>query len=87
MWAIGTGHNATPEQAQDIHAEIRKRLAQILNESLATDCRILYGGSVKPNNVNTLSTQLDVDGALVGGASLDVESFLEIVAKSRSTAV
>jgi len=87
VWAIGTGHNATPEQAQEVHAQIRKRLAQILNENLATGCRILYGGSVKPNNVNTLSTQLDVDGALVGGASLDAESFLEIVAKSRSTAV
>ena len=87
VWAIGTGQNATPEQAQEVHAQIRKRLAQILSESLATGCRILYGGSVKPNNVHTLSTQLDVDGALVGGASLDVESFLEIVAKSRATTV
>ena len=87
IWAIGTGHNATPEQAQEVHAQIRKRLAQVLDGSVAGNCRIIYGGSVKSDNVAALSTQLDVDGALVGGASLDAENFAEIVARSRTTAV
>ncbi len=79
VWAIGTGRNATPEQAQDAHAHIRSRLRQWFGVDLAERCRILYGGSVKPENTAVLMSQADVDGALVGGASLDVQSFTEIV--------
>lgn len=75
VWAIGTGHTASPEQAQQVHAFIR----QELNQRGLNDVRILYGGSVKPENANTLFTQPDIDGALVGGASLDAKSFAEIV--------
>ena len=87
VWAIGTGRNATPEQAQEIHARIRDQLSSQLGGSVATNCRIIYGGSVKPTNVGSLSAQPDVDGALVGGASLEPESFAEIVAKSAPSAV
>ena len=87
VWAIGTGRNATPGQAQEAHAHIRERLGQAFGDSVATACRILYGGSVKPGNVAELSAQADVNGALVGGASLDADSFAEIVAKSRVSAV
>jgi triosephosphate isomerase len=79
VWAIGTGRNATPEQAQDAHAHIRSRLRQWFGADLAERCRILYGGSVKPDNTAALMAQADVDGALVGGASLDVQSFTAIV--------
>jgi triosephosphate isomerase (TIM) len=79
VWAIGTGRNATPEQAQDAHAHIRSRLRQWFGVELAERCRILYGGSVKPDNIASLMAQADVDGALVGGASLDVQSFTQIV--------
>jgi triosephosphate isomerase len=79
VWAIGTGRNATPEQAQDAHAHIRARLRQWFGADMAERCRILYGGSVKPDNTAALMAQADVDGALVGGASLDVQSFTAIV--------
>lgn len=79
VWAIGTGRNATPEQAQDAHAHIRSRLRQWFGVDMAERCRILYGGSVKPDNAGAIMAQADVDGALVGGASLDVQSFTQIV--------
>ena len=83
VWAIGTGRNATPEQAQEAHAHIRARLRQWFGADAAERCHILYGGSVKPDNIAALRAQPDVDGALVGGASLDVRAFAEIVRKSR----
>lgn len=79
VWAIGTGKVATPEQAQEVHAFIRGTLAEIASREAADACRILYGGSVKPDNVDELMREADIDGALVGGASLNVESFLRIV--------
>jgi triosephosphate isomerase len=79
LWAIGTGKTATPEQAQEVHASIRGLLASIFNPEGAQEIRIQYGGSVKPDNVDELMAQPDIDGALVGGASLDVESFVRIV--------
>ncbi len=84
VWAIGTGRNATPEQAQDAHAFIRKTLAGMYPEAAADKVRIQYGGSVKPNNAAELMAQPDIDGALVGGASLDPHDFSEIVAAARS---
>lgn len=84
VWAIGTGHHATPEQAQDAHAHIRSRLRQWFGAEMAERCRILYGGSVKPDNTAALMAQPDVDGALVGGASLDVASFSAIVRNASS---
>ena len=83
VWAIGTGRNATPAQAQEAHAHIRGRLRSTFGEETAAACRILYGGSVKPDNVAELRAQPDVDGALVGGASLNVNSFHDIVARGR----
>ena len=79
IWAIGTGKTATPEQAQEAHAFLRTQVAELSSQSVADSLRILYGGSVKPANVQTLMSQTDIDGALVGGASLKVESFLDIV--------
>ncbi len=79
VWAIGTGQTATPEQAQAMHAFIRQILAQTHNEAVADATRILYGGSVKPENVKDLMNRADIDGALVGGASLEAESFARIV--------
>ena len=79
VWAIGTGHTATPEQAQEMHAFIRRVLADRYSAELAGATRILYGGSVKPDNIAGLMRKEDVDGALVGGASLDAEAFAEIV--------
>jgi triosephosphate isomerase len=79
VWAIGTGRTATPEDAQAMHAHIRGNLADLFGEELADGIRILYGGSVKPHNVDELMAQPDIDGALVGGASLDVDSFARIV--------
>ena len=81
--AIGTGRNATPEQAQEVHAAIRAQLAKRL-QSKAQEIRILYGGSVKPDNVASLMRQKDIDGALVGGASLTVESFAKLVKEGAS---
>jgi triosephosphate isomerase (TIM) len=79
VWAIGTGKTATPEQAQDMHAAVRSTLAEMHGNEVAGKIRILYGGSVKPDNVAALMSQPDVDGALVGGASLDAVSFAQIV--------
>jgi triosephosphate isomerase len=79
VWAIGTGRNATPEQAQEAHAFLRRRLASLLGDEAAGGLRILYGGSVKADNAAVLLAQADVDGALVGGASLDVEAFSAII--------
>ena len=79
IWAIGTGRTATPEQANEVHAFIRKTLADLHDSSLAEAVRIQYGGSVKPENCDALMAQPDIDGALVGGASLKVESFSRIV--------
>lgn len=78
VWAIGTGQNATPEQAQEAHAHLRGRLRELAGP-LADDVRILYGGSVKPDNAGAIMRQADVDGGLIGGASLKAESFLGIV--------
>lgn len=79
VWAIGTGKTATPDQAQDVHAFIRKLLVEMFDETTAAATRIQYGGSVKPDNVSTLMGQADIDGALVGGASLKADSFEKIV--------
>jgi triosephosphate isomerase len=79
VWAIGTGRNATPEQAQQAHAFIRQQIAQQLGEEAARTLPIQYGGSVKPENAASLIHQPDVDGALVGGASLQAQQFLAIV--------
>jgi triosephosphate isomerase len=79
VWAIGTGRNATPDQAQEVHAFIRKRVSGSHGEAAAEALRILYGGSVKPDNIGPIMAQPDVDGALVGGASLTAASFLKIV--------
>jgi len=79
VWAIGTGKVATPEQAQEVHAFIRNTLADMVGKDAAAGCRILYGGSVKPDNVDELMAKPDIDGALVGGASLKVDSFARIV--------
>ncbi|MBI5064137.1 MAG: triose-phosphate isomerase, partial [Desulfatitalea sp.] len=79
VWAIGTGKTATKEQAQEAHAYIRRQLAAIVDDGFARQVRILYGGSVKPSNVKELMAMPDVDGALVGGASLDPETFSQLV--------
>ncbi|MGA9996959.1 MAG: triose-phosphate isomerase [Pyrinomonadaceae bacterium] len=79
VWAIGTGRTATPEQAQEMHAFVRRVFAERHSEEAAQSLRILYGGSVKPDNVQGLMKQTDIDGALVGGASLNAESFAQIV--------
>ena len=79
VWAIGTGRTATPEQAQEMHAFIRRVFADRHSQSAADALRILYGGSVKPDNIVGLMAQADIDGALVGGASLKADSFAQIV--------
>ncbi len=79
VWAIGTGRNATPEQAGEAHAHIRGRLKQWFGAEASERCHIIYGGSVKPDNVAALAALPDIDGALVGGASLDPRSFRTIV--------
>ncbi len=79
VWAIGTGKTATPDQAQDVHAFIRNTLAETFDDATASATRIQYGGSVKPDNVSELMGQADIDGALVGGASLKADSFEKIV--------
>jgi len=79
VWAIGTGKTATPEMAADAHRFIRAEVARVANKSLAESLRILYGGSVKPDNAAALLSQPEIDGALVGGASLDPQSFAKIV--------
>ena len=79
VWAIGTGLTATPQQAQEAHNLVRKLLAEMYDARLAEETRILYGGSVKPDNAAELMRQQDVDGVLVGGASLKADDFLEII--------
>lgn len=79
VWAIGTGVTATPEQAQEMHNFIRKQVATKYNESLADETTILYGGSCKPGNAKELFANPDVDGGLIGGASLKAEDFIQIV--------
>jgi triosephosphate isomerase len=79
VWAIGTGRTATPETAQHMHASIRSRIEAMFGQEIAEGIRILYGGSVKPDNISSLMVQPDIDGALVGGASLEAESFARIV--------
>jgi triosephosphate isomerase len=83
VWAIGTGRNATPVQAGEAHSHIRSRLRQWFGAPAAEACLVIYGGSVKPDNIEALIAQPDVDGALVGGASLDVRAFYDIIVKSR----
>ena len=87
VWAIGTGRNATAAQAGEAHAHIRRRLRHWFGADAADRCHVIYGGSVKPDNIRELIAEPDVDGALVGGASLDVTSFAAIVTRSRAAAV
>jgi triosephosphate isomerase len=86
VWAIGTGRNATPEQAGEAHAHIRQRIRQWFGGDAADHCHVIYGGSVKADNIRELVTLPDVDGALVGGASLEIRSFFDIVSKCRGRA-
>ena len=79
VWAIGTGRTASPEQAQEMHAFIRRVFADRYSDQTASDLRVIYGGSVKPENIAGLMAQTDIDGALVGGASLEAETFARIV--------
>ncbi|MDX1429222.1 MAG: triose-phosphate isomerase [Rhodothermales bacterium] len=79
VWAIGTGHTATPEQAQEMHADIRRLLTDQFGAETARQIKILYGGSMKPDNADELLRQPDVDGGLIGGASLRAESFISII--------
>jgi len=79
VWAIGTGHTATPEQAATVHAFIRKQLGELWGEAAGRAVRILYGGSVKPDNIDALMAAPEIDGALVGGASLKADAFARIV--------
>ena len=79
VWAIGTGKTATPEIAQETHRAIRTYIGQKVGTSFAENLPILYGGSVKPDNSRSLINQPDIDGALIGGASLDVEAFTQMV--------
>ncbi len=83
VWAIGTGRTATPEQAQEMHSFVREIFKEKFGEEASESLRILYGGSVKPDNIASLMDAPDIDGALVGGASLDAESFAEIVHYNR----
>jgi triosephosphate isomerase len=79
VWAIGTGKTATPGQAQEVHAMIRKLLVELYSEALSSSRRILYGGSVKPDNIEELMKAEDIDGGLIGGASLKAESFIDMI--------
>ncbi|MCS6772247.1 MAG: triose-phosphate isomerase [Kiritimatiellae bacterium] len=79
VWAIGTGKTATPQQAQEVHAFIRRLVRDMADQTVANSVRIQYGGSVKPSNARELFSQPDIDGGLIGGASLDARSFVEIV--------
>ena len=85
IWAIGTGDTATPDDCQDAIGRIRELLGELRGDDFAEEVRILYGGSVKPDNVADIMAQKDVDGALVGGASLEVESFMKLVEAARQT--
>jgi len=79
VWAIGTGKVATPETAENVHKQVRAILAKMYDQETADSTRILYGGSVSPDSVDELMAQPDIDGALVGGASLDAEKFGRII--------
>lgn len=79
VWAIGTGKTATKEQAQEVHHHVRQKIGEMVDQGFASQLRILYGGSVKPSNIKELMAMPDVDGALVGGASLDPETFSQLV--------
>ncbi len=79
VWAIGTGKNATPEQAQEVHAFIREKIGKLFGGEISQNLPILYGGSVKPDNIDSLMAMPDIDGALVGGASLKGQDFLRII--------
>jgi triosephosphate isomerase len=79
VWAIGTGKTATPEQAQEVHANIRHLMENAYGKNIATDVPIIYGGSVNPKNIAILMAERDIDGALVGGASLEIDSFIRII--------
>jgi triosephosphate isomerase len=79
VWAIGTGKTATTEQAQEVHRYLRALAADLFGDKLSAAVRILYGGSVKPDNIAALMAMPDIDGALVGGASLDADTFSRIV--------
>ena len=79
VWAIGTGETASPEQAQEMHAFIRKTIAEAYNASIADEVSILYGGSVKPGNAEEIFSKPDVDGGLIGGASLVASDFVAII--------
>ena len=81
VWAIGTGKTATPDQAEDVQAFIRSLLRKQIGETI-DEVRILYGGSIKPENIESLMAEPNIDGGLVGGASLKAESFIEIVKRS-----
>ena len=85
IWAIGTGRTATPAQAEEVHQSIRGQLAKLFSADAADQVRILYGGSVKPDNVDDLMAEADIDGALVGGASLKADSFNRICGFARRT--
>jgi triosephosphate isomerase len=87
VWAIGTGRTATTAQAEEAHQHIRQRLKQWFGGDAAAACHVIYGGSVKPDNIAQLIAEPDVDGALVGGASLAIGSFADIVTRSRQAAV
>ncbi|MFH1846024.1 MAG: triose-phosphate isomerase [Candidatus Omnitrophota bacterium] len=82
VWAIGTGKTATPDQAQEVHAVIRELFSEMYNETAAERKRILYGGSVKPENIEELMSEKDIDGGLIGGASLKAESFVDLIVKT-----
>ena len=86
VWAIGTGKVASPDQAEEVHADLRKQLAERYNDDVAASVRILYGGSVKPDNAAELLGQPNIDGALIGGASLKADDFLAIALESTATA-
>ncbi len=79
VWAIGTGKTATPEQAQEVHAFLREELSKLYDSEISSKIRILYGGSVKPENARDLFKQPDIDGGLIGGACLKADSFYEII--------
>jgi triosephosphate isomerase len=83
LWAIGTGVTATPAQAQEVHRHIRDLLRQLWGEAVARGVRVQYGGSVRPDNIAALMAEADIDGALVGGASLEVDSFVQILTYGR----
>jgi triosephosphate isomerase len=82
VWAIGTGVNATPGQAAEVHGYLRGLVSEVASKELAQSMRILYGGSVKPDNAQALTEQPDIDGVLVGGASLQAPGFITIAKKS-----